>query len=474
VRVTPLVSVCVPTHDRAPLLAEALRSTLAQEGVALEVVVGDDASSDASRAVVEALGDPRIRFSHSPVRLGVARTRDRCLALARGTYVAWLDSDDSYEPGALARQVAVLEAHPRVSLVHGAVHVVDAAGGRLADRGEPFATDAIEPGAVAFGHLLAANEVATSSVVARRSALQAAGPSAALASSSDWAMWLRLALRGDVAYAATPVARYRQHTATITHATSAGGERLRCDLAVVRELLRTERALVARASAAAGSSSDPRAIHTLAHAALAAKALLYAGDLRTRGRWAAALRAAGLAVRLAPRALAPLAPPLALGTARREAGACHDASRVMLQRLATDLEGTRFGARVTAAAARDADWEGTLLRAGGVVRRLVPADACVGAVAKWDPALLAASHRRGRNFPDRGTLPEGYPADSTAAVAHLEAERRRGLSHLVVPSPSFWWLEHYEGLAAHLEAHHRRLWSDADCVVFDLRGTAAA
>jgi hypothetical protein len=108
------------------------------------------------------------------------------------------------------------------------------------------------------------------------------------------------------------------------------------------------------------------------------------------------------------------------------------------------------------------------------VDRVVPDDGCVGAVAKWDPALLTLSGRRGRNFPDRRTLPDGYPADSAAAVAHLEEQRRDGLSHLVVPSPSRWWLEHYDGLAAHLDARHRRVHDDGDCLVFDLRVRGAA
>jgi hypothetical protein len=108
------------------------------------------------------------------------------------------------------------------------------------------------------------------------------------------------------------------------------------------------------------------------------------------------------------------------------------------------------------------------------VRRTVPADACVGAVAKWDPSLLALCERDGRNFPDRRTLPDGYPADSDEAVAHLEAQRRDGVSHLVVPSPSFWWLEHYAGLAAHLETAHRRVWGDDDCVIFELGEPVAA
>ena len=53
----PLVSVCVPTRNRARLLAEALRSALTQEGPELEVIVYDDASTDATRSVVEAVAD---------------------------------------------------------------------------------------------------------------------------------------------------------------------------------------------------------------------------------------------------------------------------------------------------------------------------------------------------------------------------------------------------------------------------------
>lgn len=465
----PVVSVCIPSRDRAPLLGEALRSALGQDGPALEVVVCDDGSTDATPEVLAAAmaGDVRVRAARNDAPLGVARSRDRCLAAARGRYVAWLDSDDAYLPGALARQVAVLDAHPAASLAHGGFHVVGATGERQRDWAAPFARDTVEPGAEAFLHLLATNEITTSTVVARRAAHADAGPfggSRPGASSSDWATWLRLALRGDVAYTAAPVASYRQHPATISHAAAPGGERLRCDVAVVRELLRAERRRV----------PDPRRAGAVARSALAAKALLHAGDLFTRGDRAAALRAIGLAVRLVPASLSSPGIWLARSTALGDAYGCYRATKVMLGRLAEPLEGTRFGLRVAAAAERDLDWEATLVRAAGVVRRVVPADACVGAVAKWDPTLLAFSHRRGRNFPDRRTLPDGYPADSEVAVEHLEAQRRAGLSHLVLPSASFWWLEHYAGLAAHLERRHRRLWQDQDCVIFDLRGGAGA
>ncbi|HWH93710.1 MAG TPA: glycosyltransferase, partial [Baekduia sp.] len=284
---TPLVSICVPARDHAPFVGEALASALGQD-VELEVLVGDDASCDGTAGVVASLGDPRVRLLRHGRRIGVAANRDRLRAAARGRYVAWLDADDAYEPGGLIRQVALLEEQPGVGLVHGRALVVDEHGERLPDRPGAPAGDRVEAGAVAFVHLLASNEIATSTVVVRRSADAHIGPTPRLPSSSDWAMWLRLALHGDVAFTAAPVARYRQHHATISRAT-ADGARLRCDVAVTRTVLRRDRARL----------PDPARARATASAALCAKAVRQAGDHLTAGRRVAASRALALAVRLA-------------------------------------------------------------------------------------------------------------------------------------------------------------------------------
>jgi hypothetical protein len=78
--------------------------------------------------------------------------------------------------------------------------------------------------------------------------------------------------------------------------------------------------------------------------------------------------------------------------------------------------------------------------------------------------LLVLSGRRGRNFPAAA-----YPSDSAAAVAQLEQQRAQGVSHLVMPSASFWWLDHYAGLAERLSAPQH---ADADCLIFDLDAAA--
>ena len=451
----PRVSVCVPTRDHAPYLEAAVRSALAQDAD-LEVLVHDDASTDDTAGVLQRLGDePRVRVLRHARRVGVAANRASCLAAARGAYVAWLDADDELLPGALARQAAVLDADARIALVHGGHEVVDGEGRSLASWAAPFDADAVEPSAVAFGHLVAANELATSTVVARRDRLVQAGryPEGLGASSTDWHLWLRVALRGAVAYTAAPAARYRQHAATVTRATRVGGERLRCDVRVVHDVLRTQRERL----------PDPVSTGRQARAALAAKALLHAGDAFTRGGVDEALEAVLLGGRLSPRT--PVR-DLAAATACGDAAACSRLTKAALRHLAHLLDGTRFGARLAGIGAPDDAWDAHLARVGRTVAARTTPQAVVAVIAKWDPAVLQTAGRDGCNFPDRALLPHGYPRDGHEAVVHLDELRRsRGVTHLVVPEVAGWWLSHYVELGDRLgtPAH-----ADADCRLFDL------
>jgi glycosyltransferase involved in cell wall biosynthesis len=451
---SPLVSVCIPARNHARFVREAVESALCQ-GVEVEVLVHDDASTDGTASVVESIGDRRVRMLRHPAPLGVAGNRNSLVRAARGRYLAWLDADDAYVGGALERQVEVLEANPEVALVHGAPQIVDGGGSPLRPFRRPFKLDTIERGSDCFRELILSNEMTTSTVVVRGGVQASAGPFVARGpSSSDWEMWLRVALEGDVAYTATPVARYRQHRDTISHAT-AGWRRLRSDAEVVRGVLRSE----------AGRLEDPDRVGDRAHAALAAKALCLAGDLATRGERSAAVRAVGLAARFAPRLFEHALPRLMLATASGDDYESYLLTKAMLGRLAERLRGTRFGRSIQRQARSDPTWEEAIGRMAAAVRRVTPRHAFVGTVTKWDPTLLHLSAREGIQFPDRRSLPDGYPRDSRAAVAHLERLRGEGMSHLVVPRASMWWLDHYDGLAERLpEPAH----ADDDCLIFDL------
>jgi Glycosyl transferase family 2 len=451
----PLVSVCIPARNHARFVREAVESALSQS-VELEVLVHDDASADGTASVVESIGDRRVRVLRHPAPLGVAGNRNSLVKTARGRYLAWLDADDAYVAGGLERQVEVLEASPEVALVHGAPEIVDADGAPLRPFRRPFERDTIERGSDCFRELILSNEMTTSTVVVRADTQAIAGPFVARGpSSSDWEMWLRIALRGDVAYTATtPVARYRQHRDTISHAT-AGWRRLRSDAEVVRGVLWSGAVRI----------GDRERVREQAHAALAAKALCLAGDLATRGERSAAVRAVGLAARFAPEPVEDGLPRLMLATASGDNYESYLLTKAMLGRLAERLRGTRFGRSLEQQATSDPAWEAALGRMAATVRRITPRHAFVGTVTKWDPTLLHLSARQGVQFPDRRSLPDGYPRDSRAAVAHLERLRGEGMSHLVVPRASMWWLDHYHGLAERLpEPAH----ADDDCLIFNL------
>ena len=171
-----LVSVCIPTRNQARYLAAAVESALAQPLDDLEVVVHDDASTDGTAAVLAGFDDPRIRVARHARPLGIAASRNALLEDARGEYIAWLDSDDRYTEGSLARRVRVLEDNPGVGLVHGAFDLIDDRDRPLRSWPAVHAGDTLQPGEVAFRELLQSNTITTSTVVARRSAHDEAGP----------------------------------------------------------------------------------------------------------------------------------------------------------------------------------------------------------------------------------------------------------------------------------------------------------
>jgi hypothetical protein len=455
-----LVSVCIPTRNQASFLAQAVQSALSQDVNGLEVLVHDDASTDATPELLSNVTDPRLRVVRHAEPLGVAANRNSCLDAARGRYVAWLDSDDVYLPDSLEPRLRVLESSPNVGLMHGAFEVIDEDDRPLRAWPAPYTRDTVQAGHVAFSDLIASNTITTSTVVVRRATQDAAGPFSTSigASSTDWEMWLRLALRADVAYTSQPVAQYRQHEQTISHATSASGERLRCDVRVAQRVLHDERRLI----------HEPRQAARTARAALAAKALAHAGDLYTTGHRRDALRAVVLATRLAPCKAAPRAVQLLVATARGDDYGCYRASKHVLAALAEQLGPTRYGARVQSAASVDPLYEQVLVRVAQRVRRLTRRDAQVATATKWDPTLLWLSARQGVQFPDRRQMPDGYPRDAEAVIAHLELLRARGVTHLVFTSATRWWLDHYPAFSEHLETRYHALHRDSDCVIYEL------
>src|SRR6266496_3667581 len=120
------VSVVIPTYNRACWLGDAICSVLQQSHPALEILVVDDGSTDHTKELCAQFGS---RVRHIPQEhAGAAVARNRGLQEVRGEYVAFLDSDDLWEPRKLETHLAVHRALPQVGWSMSDSQVIDVEG----------------------------------------------------------------------------------------------------------------------------------------------------------------------------------------------------------------------------------------------------------------------------------------------------------------------------------------------------------
>jgi len=106
----PSVSVVLPTYNRADTLKRSIQSVLSQSFADFELIIVDDASTDDTESVVLGFEDSRIVFVRKSRKEGAAAARNDGLAVARGAYVAFQDSDDVWKTNKIERQLADLRA----------------------------------------------------------------------------------------------------------------------------------------------------------------------------------------------------------------------------------------------------------------------------------------------------------------------------------------------------------------------------
>ena len=113
---TPRVSILMPVYNVASYLREAMDSMLAQTYTDFELIVLDDCSPDNSAEILDTYTDPRIVRYRGEKNVGLSNVLNVGMQLARGEYIARMDSDDLSTPERLAVQVAYLDAHPEIDL----------------------------------------------------------------------------------------------------------------------------------------------------------------------------------------------------------------------------------------------------------------------------------------------------------------------------------------------------------------------
>jgi glycosyltransferase involved in cell wall biosynthesis len=127
----PAVSVILPVYNGEEYIAPAIRSILDQTFADLElIVISELGTSPASLAAVERFADPRLVHVRNEEKLGLIASLNLGLQMARGRYIARMDSDDVSLPDRLAKQVAHLDAHSEIGVLGTMVAYIDAQGRR--------------------------------------------------------------------------------------------------------------------------------------------------------------------------------------------------------------------------------------------------------------------------------------------------------------------------------------------------------
>lgn len=112
----PRVSILMPVYNVAPFLREAMDSILTQTFQDFELIVLDDCSPDNSAEILDTYTDERIVRYRGEKNMGLSNVLNVGMAMARGEFIARMDSDDISTPERLATQLAYLDAHPEVDL----------------------------------------------------------------------------------------------------------------------------------------------------------------------------------------------------------------------------------------------------------------------------------------------------------------------------------------------------------------------
>ncbi len=205
----------MPCYNAAPFLEQSIRSVLDQAGPPLELIVVDDGSTDNSVAVAESLGSA-VRVLHQKNQ-GPAAARNRGVQAARGEFIAFLDADDVWLPGSLARRLQCFAESPQIGLVYGDFKLwYPAREGSRAWQPVPWPRGAsivkAQESGWLYPDLLLDSFVCTITVLIRRTVFDAVGGfDESLRTGEDYDLWLRVAQDWRCVRLNEPVAWYRLH-----------------------------------------------------------------------------------------------------------------------------------------------------------------------------------------------------------------------------------------------------------------------
>jgi GT2 family glycosyltransferase len=469
------VSIIVPVHGRAALTRRCLDALLGELPQGCEVIVVDDASPDATATLLASYRDA-IRVVTLPANRGYARACNEGAAIATHDKLVFLNNDTEPQSGWLQALDEYAREHPAAAVI-GAKLVyptgsIQHAGVAIGQDGFPHNLYGGLPGehpAVNRSRRLQA--VTGACMLVDRSAFERAGgfDTAYVNSLEDVDLCLRIGQSGgEVHYC---------HEAVLVHLESASRgreDRFERSVARYRERWR-DRARRDDLSIYAGDGLLEVEYRDSYPQRMSISPLLAIVDAGRENEMEALLEAyAGQISNLlaevmrltaivgSPPATPSAGPhPVVAGALDHraflaEANRLEEQARGLQQRVADAERAPRTDSRPAFAPNRRLGYRRLADRVCAAIAEAVPAGSAVLVVSRGDRELLRVVEREARHFPqdpDGGYL--GYhPRDSEDAIARLEDLRARGAGYLVLPSISYWWLEHYQGFAEHLRRRY--------------------
>jgi len=202
---SPLVSIVTPSFNQARFLEATIQSVLGQDYPRLEYIIVDGGSTDGSLELIQKYAG-RLAWWVSEKDRGQTDAINKGFARASGGILAWLNSDDTYQPGALRAAANYLGEHPQVGLVYGNANFIDEAG-RVIGRFGAAQTDLrrLKQGYV---------HIPQQAAFFRGDLWRSVGPlDPSFYFAMDYDLWVRLAGRSQIKYLPQTWANFRLHTA---------------------------------------------------------------------------------------------------------------------------------------------------------------------------------------------------------------------------------------------------------------------
>lgn len=192
------ISVIIPTYNRGYTILRAVESVLNQTCSDLEVLVIDDGSVDGTAGILGRIRDDRLQYIALESNKGVANARNVGAGLAKGEWIAFQDSDDSWRENKLEKQMAYADAHPEYAMIYGMYLAKLQDGRQILSPTEPWPE--IMEGNM-LNTLLVRNVIGAPTMCIRREAfMESGGFDITYRSLEDWEYAIRFARRHSIGF----------------------------------------------------------------------------------------------------------------------------------------------------------------------------------------------------------------------------------------------------------------------------------